>query len=830
MSDAKHSTVTYTSISSDDGSSDVGSPRVVILGYDELPMMPEDPYAYVEDLEKEDDKDPEEDPTDYPTDRDEEEEEVESFGDDANDEEEDGGEEEEEEHLALADFVPPPAYRTTARISIRAQTYIPFSFETKVGRLLAIPTLPPSPLTSYSSPLLQIPSPPLPTSPTDAGAPVGYRATMIRLRVESPSTSHPLPLPPPIVLPHTRASIAMMRTAAPSTYILTPPSETPPLLPIPLPTSSLTLLLPSMDYRADVPEVTLPPQRRLCIAIGPINEDEECSSTPTAIPTRSFRADYGFVGTLDAKIRRDLDREICYGITDVWEDLDEITKEIPATNVAELSQRMTDFVTNVRQDTDEIYGRLDDAHDDRLLMSGQLNSLRRDRRSHARTARFIKSEARASREAWVQSMDASDTTRSETQMVALHSQQRPVRDLAHPDVLEGGRMEILCQDQVKFATCTLHGIALTWWKSYVKTVGQDVAHSMPWSILMKMMTANEKKSYEGSKPLCSKCNYHHDGPCAPKCHKCNRVGHLARDCRSFANTNTANNQRGTGAGQKATCFECEAQRHFKRECLKLKNNNRGNQGRNAGTNPNSNIVTGSSGLVCQEEGWIIRMCIDYRELSKLTVKNRYPLSRIDNLFDQLQGCNVYSKIDLRSAVFMDLMNRVCKPYLDKFMIVFIDDILIYSRNMKNILREKVIAYASCQLETHEKNYTTHDLELGSVVFALRIWRHYLYDTKCTVFTDHNSLQHILDQKGLNMRQHHWLEFLSDYDCEIRYHPGKANAVADALSRNERIKPLRVRAVVMTIGLNLPKQILEAQIEAQNPENFKKEDIRGIRLG
>ncbi|GJR23550.1 putative reverse transcriptase domain-containing protein [Tanacetum coccineum] len=128
-------------------------------------------------------------------------------------------------------------------------------------------------------------------------------------------------------------------------------------------------------------------------------------------------------------------------------------------------------------------------------------------------------------------------------------------------------------------------------------------------------------------------------------------------------------------------------------------------------------------------------------------------------------------------------------------------------------REKVIAYASRQLKIHEKNYTTHDLELGSVVFALKIWRHYLYGTKCTMFTDHKSLQHILDQKELNMRQRCWLELLSDYDCDIRYHLGKENVVADALSRKERIEPLRVRALVMTIGLDLPKQILKSQIEA-----------------
>ncbi|GKA83420.1 putative reverse transcriptase domain-containing protein [Tanacetum coccineum] len=120
-------------------------------------------------------------------------------------------------------------------------------------------------------------------------------------------------------------------------------------------------------------------------------------------------------------------------------------------------------------------------------------------------------------------------------------------------------------------------------------------------------------------------------------------------------------------------------------------------------------------------------------------------------------------------------------------------------------REKVIAYASRQLKVHEENYTTHDLELGAVVFALRLWRHYLYGTKCVVFTDHKSLQHILNQKELNLRQWRWIELLSDYDCEIRYHPGKANVVAGALTQEEAMK--RENVEVENLG-RLIKQMFE----------------------
>ncbi|GJY36990.1 putative reverse transcriptase domain-containing protein [Tanacetum coccineum] len=187
--------------------------------------------------------------------------------------------------------------------------------------------------------------------------------------------------------------------------------------------------------------------------------------------------------------------------------------------------------------------------------------------------------------------------------------------------------------------------------------------------------------------------------------------------------------------------------------------------------------------------------------------------------------------DKQESAFQTLKNKLCSapvlalPQGAKNFIAYCD---ASHKGLGAVLmqNEKVIAYASRKLIIHEKNYTTHDLELGAVVFSLKLWRHYFYGTKCTVFTYHKSLQQIIDQKELNMRQRRWLEFLSDYDCEIRYHPGKENVVADALSRKER-EPLWVRSLVMTIGLDLPKQILEAQTEARKLDNLKTEDVGGI---
>ncbi|GKE70373.1 hypothetical protein Tco_1528445, partial [Tanacetum coccineum] len=296
-----------------------------------------DPEA---DPEEDDDEDPEEDPVDYPADEgDDDDEEDELLEDDEDDDEVDieaDDDEEEEEHPTPADsavvalpaadqalsaeetepfetdeFVatppPHPAYRVTARISIPAPIPTPVWSDAEVSRLLAISTPPSSPLSPWSSPLPQIPSlplpqipsPPLPVSspvpvlspspPTSPIRPLGYRAAMIWLRADAASTSHSLPLPPPIILSHTRP-------AAPS-------SGTPPL----------HLLF--TDRRKDIPKVTLLPRKRLGITLGPAYEVGE-SSSAAARPTGGLRADYGFVATMDREIRGDLERDVGYGITD----------------------------------------------------------------------------------------------------------------------------------------------------------------------------------------------------------------------------------------------------------------------------------------------------------------------------------------------------------------------------------------------------------------------------------------------------------------------------------------------------------------------------------
>ncbi|GJW15618.1 putative reverse transcriptase domain-containing protein [Tanacetum coccineum] len=995
MSDSDESRVTYTEVSSPfEGLSDIGSPRTDDHEYLELPWMPEDPYSpdYVSgsdpeaDPKEDDDEDLEEDTIDYPADG----------GVTTTIEDEPSGvrmriphEPEEEEHPALVDSVvvafpaadqAPSAEETelfetdesaatptttTLHIVCEARISIPAHYLHQYGLMQRLPdffisTPPSSPLSHGLHhfprlPSLQLPPYILITTTITTLLPVHLRCLCY------------LHQPPPCPI-----------SDAPSSGI-------PPPLPISVPTSYHQFNYPLLVYGVDRPEFTLPLRKR---------------------------ADYGFVATIDKEIRRDPERE-------------RQTRHAYTRNLMETKARLSREAWRRSIDASDL------AHGEvmslRTTVLGQMLEIRElhaaDRRRQAVTLEMLKADHRRSAE--MRELRTADHTRQQQLIQTLTGQQGPAGGPAQPELPEEAgfenkrKFETLPNNQnnnnrtrgknsgraytaAVYPPCPKLVVELRemptlannqrghWvrpetyllrvWSSRTssgecpklkntKTMESvvmqgDTAQSVCWMGYGDMRKDNVKEK----RPL----------RLYPLSEIFSDVLVLPEDLPGLPPTRQVEFQIDLipGAAPVARAPYRLAPSEMKELSEQLKELS------DKGFIRPSSSPWGAPVLFVKKKDGSFRMCIDYRELNKLTVKNRYPLPRIDDLFDQLQGSSVYSKIDLRSgyhqlrvreedipktafrtryghyefqvmpfgltnapAVFMDLMNRVCKPYLDKFVIVFIDDILIYSKNkqeheehLKLILellkkeelyakfskcefwipkvqflghvidsqglagyyrrfiekfpkiaklmtkltqkkvkfewgdkqetsfqlikqklcsapilalpegsedfivycdaskkglgavlmkREKVISYASRQLKIHEKNYTTHDLKLEAVMFSLKLWRHYLYGTKCTVFTDHKSLQHILNQKELNMRQRRWLELLSDYDCEIRYHPRKANVVADALSRKEREPPLRVRALVMTIGLNLPKRILDAQTEAQKPENIKNEDVGGM---
>nr|GFA28102.1 reverse transcriptase domain-containing protein [Tanacetum cinerariifolium] len=396
-------------------------------------------------------------------------------------------EEEEEEHLAPGDYV--VVASTAADLALSAKETEPFKTDefaatppphpapapvpmpawsdSEIVRLLAMSSPPASPLSPWSSPPPRIPFPPLPPilspplhvlSPAPPPSPIrslGYRAATIRLRAEAASTSSP-PLQPP-----------------------------------------------SASRREDRPEVTLPPRKKLSIALGPEYEVGQSSSAVAAArPAGGLRADYGFVATMNKEIMRDPEREVGYGITDSWDEIVETLQGAPVTTDAELGGYMRVFETRVRKDTDEIYMRLDDEQTERQLLASRLNMLFRDR--HA--SDLVHGEVMPLRTTVLDHRRSTEITELRTALQGQHTMLSEVRmamiAIIPEHVLEG-QNELLVNVLTPTFSSVNHYFSKApkelpvfpngvkeWSLSFVSatTLGHEAAYGMPWKTLMKMMT------------------------------------------------------------------------------------------------------------------------------------------------------------------------------------------------------------------------------------------------------------------------------------------------------------------------------------------------------
>ncbi|GJW53416.1 putative reverse transcriptase domain-containing protein [Tanacetum coccineum] len=387
-----------------------------------------------------------------------------------------------------------------------------------------------------------------------------------------------------------------------------------------------------------------------------------------------------------------------------------------------------------------------------------------------------------------------------------------------------GISECAERSKVKFAAATLQGRALTWWNTQVATLGLAEANGKSWDDMKKMMLEEFCPEEEISRMEDELRNLRlRDHDIAAYTNRFNElvllcpevVPSIKKKISQYIKGLPSYIQGETYSSKPTTLNEAIRMAHglmeqkvqgWKEKNAEAYKEKLGREGvhvdpakieavKNWPVPKSPTEVRQFMGLAGYYRRFIEGFSLIAKPLTKLTQKNkRFEWGADeDEAFQKL-------KQDLCTAPILALPEGP-------------DDFVVYcDASLKGygavlMQRDKVIAYASRQLKTHEENYTTHDLELGAVVFALRLWRHYLYE--------------------LNMRQRRWIELLSDYDCEIRYHPGKANVVADALSRKVREKPLRVRSLVMSTYTDLSERILKAQLEAVKQENVKLDNLGAV---
>nr|GEU32163.1 reverse transcriptase domain-containing protein [Tanacetum cinerariifolium] len=830
-SDLASSEVTYTSISSHGdtlawavdffGLHEPDSPEAALASPDyvsgpeepeQVPPSPDYVPGYVADSDPE--EDPEEDfedgLVDYLADRGDDD----DNDDSSNDDEEDEAEEEEEEHQASADFLLHPLLTmfplSRRRICSRRTSL----------RLFALPAPPPSPLISLSPPSIE---------------------ECLARCLATPALPSSLYSPPPVPI-----SLSLLLPTLP-----------------PLPTS--LFIPPLVERREDIPEVELPPHKRLCLT-APTSRYEEAESSTAAIPTG---------------------------------DLTEAVEEIASMTLEE----------------------------------NNMPPKRTSAAARAAAAAGAPMTATVVEQLIKAKVSVPLTFKGTEGVVVLSQWFEKMEPVFHIN-------NYVVENQVKFATCTFLGNALTWWNSHMKTVTQDVTYAMNWKTLKKMMTdkycpmgeikkleiklwnlkaiefandqmdqkvliiterqdeqkrklefdagnnqghqqqnkrqntrkaytagPSEKREYTKSLTLCIKYNYHHKGPCAPRCNRCKKICHLTCDCRSSGPNCNNNNRWNSRMTQNAsTCFECGVQGHFKRDCSKLKNKNHGNQVGNenapakvyvvgnAGTNPDSNVITDHYYDVKLADGKIIGI---NTIIQGCTLNFLDHLFNIDLMLVELCSFDVIIGMDwlANNQGNETRLNIISCTKTHKYMLKGCHVILAYvtTKETEDKSGEKQLEDVPI-IQDFPKNKEEHEEHLKLILELLKKEELYAKFFKCEFWIPKvQFLGHVIDSQGshvdpaeiesikdwvspktptqicqfkvllgsedfvvycnashkglgvvlmqrekkeLNIRKRRWLEFLSDYDYEIRYHSGKENVVADALSMKELIKPLRVRALVI----------------------------------